>query len=110
MYFRFLAPLSLAAMAFAAAPALADSVEFELHNDSTQIITYFYASPSTSEEWGEDLLEEFGVIEPGYVATVEITSVDGECLFDFFFENAEGGELLASEIDICSLESYTIED
>jgi hypothetical protein len=34
-------------------------------NGSTQTICYLYASPSTSEDYGEDRLGSFAAIEPG---------------------------------------------
>lgn len=89
---------------------MAQNVEFKLTNDSSYTLTYFYASPSIDDSWGEDLLAEVGVLEPGYEGTVFIGDGSEECLYDFRFETAEGPELEVAAIDICELESYTLTD
>src|SRR5690606_38543698 len=83
-----------------AIPAAAQDVEFTLTNDSSFTLTYFYASPSIDDSWGEDLLAEVGVLEPGYEGTVFIGDGSDECLYDFRFETAEGPELEVAAIDI----------
>lgn len=98
------------AFSVAAIPAMAQAVEFKLVNASSYILTYFYASPSTETTWGEDLLAEVGVLEPGYEGAVHIGNATAECLYDFRFETAEGPELEVPGIDICQLESYTLTD
>lgn len=106
---KFGAAASIAAM-FIAMPVAAQDVEFTLTNDSSFTLTYFYASPSTDDFWGEDLLDEVGILEPGYEGTVFIGDGSDECLYDFRFETAEGPELEVAAIDICELESYTLTD
>lgn len=101
---------SVATLALAAQPILAQNVEFSLVNESSHTLTYFYTSPSISSDWGNDLFEEIGILEPGYMATVFIGDGSDECLYDFRFETAEGGELEDYEIDICELDSYTVTD
>ncbi|MAN77035.1 hypothetical protein OF122_11895 [Pelagibacterium flavum] len=98
----------LAATALVSTPALAQNVEFTLINESGYTLTYFYASPSNDENWGEDLLAEIGVLESGYNGTVFIGDGSDQCLYDFRFETAEGPELEEFEIDICELASYTL--
>lgn len=110
MISRILPIAAAIALSGAAAPALAQDIEFQLINDSSQTITYFYASPSSESNWGDDLFEELGVLEPGYSATVFIGDGSDECLYDFRFETAEGGELNEYEVDICELASYTVTD
>ena len=107
--FAFGAAVSLA-ITLSASPAAAQDVEFTLTNDSSYVLTYFYASPSSDSDWGDDLLEEVGVLEPGYEGVVFIGDGSDECLYDFRFETAEGPELEVSSIDICELASYTLTD
>jgi hypothetical protein len=103
---------SLAAMALltTALPAAAQNVEFTVINNSSQSIHYFYAAPSSTDEWGGDLLGEDGTLESGYQGTAFIGDGSEECLYDFRFETGEGGLLEAYEVDICSLDSYTVTD
>ena len=93
-----------------AAPALAETVQFTLINDSSQSLHYFYTNPSNMDEWGDDLLGEDGTLEPGEQGTVTIGDGSDQCLYDFRFETGEGAVLEVPEIDICSLNSYTLQD
>lgn len=106
-------PLAFAislAVGMVSLPAFAQDVEFTLINASSHTLTYFYASPSDDETWGDDLLEDIGILESGYEGTVFIGNGADTCLYDFRFETAEGAELDVMEIDICELESYTLSD
>lgn len=98
------------ALGMAAAPALAQTAEFQLINNSSHTITYFYASPSDEANWGEDIFAELGVLEPGYSATVSIEHGSDQCDYDFRFETAEGAVLDEYQVDICNLGSYTVSD
>ena len=93
-----------------ALPAAAQNIEFTLINNSSQSIHYFYASPANEDQWGEDLLGDTGTLESGMEATTYIYDGSDQCVYDFRFESAEGGELEARGVDICSLGSYTITD
>jgi hypothetical protein len=102
---------ALSALAFLALalPASA-ATEFTIINDSSVDLHYFYTTPSSDESWGDDLLAELGVLAAGYQATANINDSSGECVYDFKFLGENGEELIVSEIDICSLDSYTLTD
>jgi hypothetical protein len=91
-------------------PAAAETVEFTIINQSSIDLHYFYTTPSTDESWGEDLLEDLGILEAGYQATATIGDGSDQCLYDFKFLGENGEELIVPEIDICSLDSYTLTD
>src|SRR5690606_33829021 len=55
--------LSALVMASAVAPAMAETVEFTVINDSSVDLHYFYTTPSSDEAWGEDLLADLGILE-----------------------------------------------
>ena len=93
-----------------ALPAMAETVQFTLINDSSQSLHYFYTNPSTMDEWGDDLLGEDGTLEPGEQGTVTIGDGSDQCEYDFRFETGEGAVLEVPGIDICSLNSYTLQD
>lgn len=100
----------VAALVASVLPAAAQDVEFTLINNSSQSLHYMYAAPSNTTDWGDDLLGESGTLEAGYQGTVFIGDGSDQCLYDFRFETAEGGELDAYEVDICELGSYTLTD
>lgn len=103
------AALALGACLFAA-PAQAQDVEFGLVNNSSHTLTYLYVAPSNTDEWGDDLLGDNGILESGYEASVVIGDGSDQCLYDLRFETAEGAELDVYEVDICTLSSYTLTD
>ncbi|QYO76867.1 hypothetical protein [Devosia salina] len=92
------------------APAAAQTVEFTVINNSSYDLHYFYTTPSNQDSWGEDLLGETGILAAGYQATATIGDGSDQCLYDFKFVMDNGAELIEPQIDICSLNSYTIND
>ncbi|MGV8832725.1 MAG: hypothetical protein ACOH2N_12180 [Devosia sp.] len=93
-----------------ALPAAAETVEFTLINNSSQTLQYFYTTPSNEDSWGEDLLGPEGTLESGMQGTVTIGDESDQCVYDFRFETGEGALLEVPEIDICTLNSYTLND
>ena len=102
--------LAALALLASALPAAAQTVEFTLINDSSQSLHYFYTNPSNMDEWGEDLLGPEGTLESGEEGTVTIGDGSDQCLYDFRFETGEGATLEVFEVDICALNSYTLND
>jgi hypothetical protein len=102
----------LAALALMAGilPATAQTVEFTVINNSSYDLHYFFTTPSNENNWGEDLLGESGILEAGYQATATIGDGSDQCLYDFRFVMENGAELVEPQIDICTLNSYTIND
>lgn len=92
------------------APAAAQTVEFTVINNSSHDLHYFFTTPSTENNWGEDLLGDSGILEAGYQATATIGDGSDQCLYDFKFVMDNGAELIEPQIDICQLDSYTITD
>jgi hypothetical protein len=97
-----------ALMLVGAAPALAQTVEFTLINNSEQSLHYFYTSPSNEADWGDDLLGDTGTLEAGEEGVVTIGDGSDQCFYDFRFETGEGDLLEVAGVDICALDSYTL--
>lgn len=102
--------LAALALLASAVPAMAQNVEFTLINNSSQALHYFYTTPSNENSWGDDLLGADGTLEPGMQGTVTIGDGSDQCLYDFRFETGEGAVLEVPGIDICTLNSYTLND
>lgn len=107
---RLMGGLTALAFAASAVPAMAETVEFQLINNSSLALHYFYTSPSNDTNWGGDLLGEDGTLEPGYNGTVTIGDGETECEYDFKFVMDTGAELVVPKINICELNSYTLND
>lgn len=110
MKISFKGGLAVLALLASAMPAAAQTVEFTLINNSSQSLHYFYTNPSNMDSWGEDLLGEDGTLESGEEGIVTIGDGSDQCLYDFRFETGEGALLEVSEVDICELDSYTLND
>lgn len=110
MTFNLKGGLAVLALLAGAMPAAAQTVEFTVINDSSYDLHYFYTTPSTQDDWGEDLLGDTGILESGYQATATIGDGSDQCLYDFKFVMDNGAELVEQAIDICELASYTITD
>ena len=107
---KLLGALSALALVTTAAPSLAQNVEFTIINESSVDLHYFFTTPSNEDSWGDDLLADLGILESGYSATAFIGDGSDQCLYDFRFQGENGEELVVNEVDICSLDSYTLHD
>lgn len=110
MKIKMLGAIAALTLAAGTLTASAQDIEFTLINNSSYALHYFYAAPSNTSNWGEDLLGDTGTLESGYQATTYIYDGSDQCLYDFRFETAEGHTLEEFEIDICTLNSYTLTD
>ena len=97
-------------LALSAAPAMAENPAFQLINNSSHNVTEFYTGPSSDPSWGPNLLVDFGPLAAGASATVTIGDGSEECNYDFKFTTEDGGDLEVKEINICELNSYTLND
>ncbi len=93
-----------------ATPAMAETVQFELINNSSHEVHYFYTSPSDQASWGSDLLGDNGVMVAGATGTVTIGDDSDQCLYDFKFVIESGAETVVAQVNICELNTYTLND
>ncbi|MBW4682354.1 MAG: hypothetical protein KME19_19880 [Microcoleus vaginatus WJT46-NPBG5] len=93
--------------------AQTESVTFTLTNGTERVLTEFYASPPSTQDWEEDILG-VDTLAPG--ASVEITIDDGreDCNYDFkgrLGPSEDGtvgeGELIQSAVNVCDGGTYT---
>lgn len=91
-----------------ALPAQGAEYKFVLINKSALAIAHMYVGPSSSEDWGDDILEKIGEIVPGGEATITVVTAGEECLYDFRFETPDGVELEQYEQNVCSLSDFTL--
>ncbi|MEZ5750783.1 MAG: hypothetical protein R3D60_02070 [Paracoccaceae bacterium] len=95
------------AVAFFAVPAFAGDVSFTLNNATTVDLMEFYASPSSVDDWEEDILGE-NILAAG--ASVEVVIADDRgCEYDIKAVFADGDEVV-DQIDICTAGEYTISE
>lgn len=97
---------SLLSAAFAA-PAFAEDLQFELINQTSQVLDQFYASPSNTNEWGEDILGQ-DVLGAGESGTVTIADGSDQCEYDLKSVFQSGEEVVREAADLCETGSYTL--
>lgn len=87
MRHRYVAMLTAALILSSASAAAETSATFTIENQTKDTIVALYTGPSSSEEWGSNILD--GFIKPG--DTIEVTLGDvQECDVDFRFEFKKG--------------------
>ena len=84
--------------------------KFEFLNESSLAVSHMYVAPSSSEDWGDDILYVTGQVAPGASATVTVSTVGDECLYDLRFEVPGGGELEQYEQNICTMGTFRLHD
>ncbi len=97
-----------ALMTVAALPAAAADVSYELINNSSLTLVFFYTSPSSDSHWSEDFLGE-AVLPPGESGIVTLYGASDICAYDVKFVMEDGQELV-DQVDVCQLASYTLTD
>jgi hypothetical protein len=103
------ATLALAALAGVGSAAAAE-YKFEFFNESSVAVSHMYVAPSSSEDWGDDILYVIGQVAPGASATITVTTAGDECLYDMRFEVPGGGELEQYEQNICTMGTFRLHD
>ena len=88
--------------------AQAEDLKFTLINKTKSVINAFYASPSNTNDWEDDILGKDALIPN---ESVEITIADGRdvCNYDMKFEfQEEDLETLKDTQDLCDLGEYSV--
>lgn len=95
----------VAATALVAMPAAAD-ITFSFANATEQTIVYLYVSPSSSDEWGEDIIGD-AVIAAGESGTINLVGTECEWDIKAVFEDESEFE---DSINACEATDYSITD
>jgi hypothetical protein len=89
-----------------ASSALAEAVSFRLINQSGVTMRGFYASPSWTKKWEEDILGS-KVLYSGYSVRINVNDRRPDCTYDFRAVFSDGSVSERMGINICKLGSYT---
>ena len=85
---------------FFATSAIAGDIQFSLINNSEFVVDQFYASIAGGDSWGDDILGQDTLAGSG-TATITLTGVDEECLFDLKVVDEEDAEHEIEGVDLC---------
>ena len=85
--------------------ALAMAVLFSqvtLENDSLSYITHLYVSPTSSDSWGDDILD-VDVLPPGESVDITFdTSVGRTCIYDILVVTEDGSRTRKNRENLCT--------
>jgi hypothetical protein len=102
------APLAASLALPLAGVAHADDRDFTVVNNSTVGITELYVSPSSSSDWGNNLLDGL-VIVPGGQVPVHFTG-GGDCIWDIHEVEEDGRTVQGLGLDLCSISALVSDD
>lgn len=106
------ATLSAAALACLAvlpdAAMAGNMLTFKLRNASDYELTGLYVSPSLEDKWGDNVLRGAD-LAAGAAADVSVNGHEKTCLYDIRFVASDGSLLEEVGVDLCTLDSYTLD-
>ena len=89
----------------------AETKKITIVNNTEYPISALFASPSSSDDWGDNLLPEGTVIAWGdeYVLELDVT---GECVYDIKLTDTDADSYRKWEVNVCDLEQveFTFSD
>jgi hypothetical protein len=105
------AALAVSMIVVSASPAAAaDPRDFDLINNTGMTIDYIYVSPTSVDDWGDDVLGQ-DVLDHGQVVHITFPGgrVKGEdCIFDIkVMLTDEGKEGKLDSVDLCATRTVT---
>lgn len=91
--------------------AFAEDLTFQLTNKSSFTITNFYTSPTTTDDWQEDVFGD-GVFPSANTVSVTIADGSDQCVYDMKFVPDGADEFVVNGIDLCKLDGneYVLTD
>ncbi len=92
--------LALSAFLIFSGSAMAEEVKFNLKNSSDFSIDELYASPSTEDAWGEDILG-VDILAGGESGVATIADGSEECKYDLKAVAEDGTEHVLEALDLC---------
>lgn len=101
-----LAALTIAALSAIAAPAMAQDQYFTIINQSPRDLISFYATPTSFDTWGKDLLGQY-MIPMGTSMEVWIADNQTTCIYDVLFV-LEGDYEVEGVQDICDVGQFVL--
>lgn len=105
---RLLACVAAASVSAFALVAHAIDRDFTVHNSTGGTIAQLYASPTTTTQWGGDLLGS-DVLPNGRAVALHYTPsmYRGQCVFDIKVVDGEGNQSVVSALNLCTITDVT---
>ncbi|MFA5580975.1 MAG: hypothetical protein WDA25_03370 [Paracoccaceae bacterium] len=97
-----------AVLAAVAIPAAAQNRVVTIENKSGYIITELYGSNTGATDWEEDILGADVLLNGGSI-DIDYDDGTGACMFDFLAVFEDGDEVMAEDVDVCKISTFTFE-
>lgn len=94
------------AIAFTASAAWAAAQDFTIHNNTGHVITTLNVSPTSSNQWGPDILGR-DVLASGESAEVSFDRDEDHCIWDIRVTYDDGTENDERGINLCETTDVT---
>jgi hypothetical protein len=86
---------------------LAADVVFMLNNETSDNLIEFYASPTTADNWEDNIIPEGDFVASGETVRVTIPDDGRGCLYDILGVFDDGSEIDEYNVNICEMSEYT---
>lgn len=86
--------------------ALANHLDFKVHNRTGVPLTQLYVSSSSRGIWEEDVLGR-GILPSGQSAKINFTGNHNGCLFDILAVFSDGDEVVDPSVNLCRVSDVT---
>jgi hypothetical protein len=98
--------IGIVAAALCMAPAMAGDQDFTLHNTTGHTMKALFVAPSSSNDWGSDILGQ-DVLEDGQSVQVKFDRGESECKWDVRGEFSDGTYAEVTDVDFCTVSEVT---
>jgi hypothetical protein len=87
-------------------PALANYLDFKVHNKTRVPIQELYVSSSATDNWEEDVLGR-DILPAGRSTMINFVGNHRGCLFDVMAVFSDGDEVVKSRVNLCRISDLT---
>ena len=99
--------LSIPMVLATSAIALAGDITLMLHNQTSVDLSQLYVSPTTSDDWEENLISSGQLLRSKQSTNLTIADGRTTCEYDILGIFADGEEVQDYNVNLCDLESYS---
>jgi hypothetical protein len=102
MFRHFSAALAVMAIVSVTAPAFAGIQDFTVRNNGKFSVYYIYVSPTTSDQWEDDVLGN-QTLPANSQITVEMSGYGNQCMFDIKVVDERNNAREYYDVDLCNI-------
>jgi hypothetical protein len=97
----------LAAMTSTGLGAQGRNLDFELLNRTRYVVTHIFVAPSSSDDWGEDIMGK-DVLGAGESVEIEFSRSERDCRWDLKIIDEDEDEIEWTGLNLCTASHITL--